>query len=44
MIGRAAERFDKDGNLTDETTNDLLRQLLTNLVAWTRRLQQPQTT
>jgi chromate reductase len=40
MIGHAAERFDKDGNLTDETTKELIRQLLTNLAAWTRRLQQ----
>ena len=44
MIGHAAERFDKDGNLTDETTKGFIRQLLTNLVAWTRRLQQPQPT
>src|SRR5947199_9647373 len=44
MIGHAATRFDKDGKLTDETTKDFIRQLLTNLVAWTRRLQQPQTT
>src|SRR5437588_11478731 len=42
MIGHAADRFDKDGNLTDETTKEFIRQLLTNLVAWTRRLQQPQ--
>ena len=44
MIGQAATRFDKEGNLTDETTKDLIRQFLKNLVAWTRRLQQPQTT
>ena len=37
-----AERFDKVGNLTDETTRDFIRKLLTNLVAWTRRLQQTQ--
>ena len=30
------QRFDKEGNLTDETTKDLIRQLLTNLAAWTR--------
>ncbi len=42
MIGHAAERFDKDGNLTDEPTKEFIRQLLTNLVAWTQRLQQPQ--
>ena len=38
MIARAAERFDADGNLTDETTKKLIRQLLENLVAWTNRL------
>src|SRR5580693_8129338 len=43
MIGHAAERFDKDGKLTDEKTKEFIRQLLTNLVAWTRRLEQPQT-
>jgi chromate reductase len=43
MIGNAATRFDEAGNLTDETTKDHIRQLLTNLVAWTRRLQQPHT-
>ncbi|HEX4591527.1 MAG TPA: NAD(P)H-dependent oxidoreductase [Gemmataceae bacterium] len=42
MIGHAAQRFDKDGNPTDATTKDFIRQLLVNLVAWTRRLQQPQ--
>ncbi len=44
MIGNAATRFDKDGNLTDETTKTFIRQLLTNLVAWTRRLQPSQET
>src|SRR5665213_91317 len=44
MIGHAATRFDKEGNLTDEPTKDFIRHLLTNLVAWTRRLQQPQPT
>ena len=44
MIGQAATRFDKAGNLTDEATKDHIRKALTNLVAWTRRLQQPQTT
>jgi chromate reductase len=38
MIARAAERFDADGNLTDEKTKDLIRQLLQDLVAWTRQL------
>src|SRR3954453_6169175 len=40
MIGHAAERFDKEGNLTDEATKNFIRQLLVNLLAWTRRLQQ----
>jgi len=38
MIGNAAERFDAQGNLTDETTKKLIRQLLQNLVQWTRRI------
>jgi chromate reductase len=44
MIGNAAERFDAAGNLTDESTKDFIRKLLSNLVAWTQRLQQTQTT
>ena len=44
MIGHAAKQFDKDGKLNDEKTKDFIRQLRTNLVAWTRRLQQPQPT
>jgi chromate reductase len=38
MIGNAAERFDPQGNLTDETTRNLIQQLLQNLVDWTHRL------
>jgi chromate reductase len=38
MIANASKRFDAAGNLTDETTRDLIRQLLQNLVDWTRRL------
>jgi chromate reductase len=41
MIGNAGARFDKEGNLTDEKTKDLIRQLLQNLVEWTRRIEQP---
>ncbi|HEY3602632.1 MAG TPA: NAD(P)H-dependent oxidoreductase [Chthoniobacterales bacterium] len=40
MIGNAAERFDTNGNLTDETTKDYIRRLLQALVDWTQRLQQ----
>src|SRR5258708_3830831 len=43
MIGNAAERFDDAGNLTDESSKDFIRKLLSNLVAWTQRLQQTQT-
>lgn len=42
MIGSASERFDAEGNLTDETTKEFIRQLLQNLTDWTRRIQQPQ--
>ncbi len=42
MIGNAAERFDAKGNLTDESTKDFIRQLLQNLVDWTRRIGQSQ--
>jgi chromate reductase len=42
MIGNAAERFDTQGNLTDETTKDFIRKLLQSLVDWTRRLTQSQ--
>lgn len=33
MIGAAHEKFDSEGNLTDETTKGLIRSLLQNLVA-----------
>jgi chromate reductase len=39
MIGNASQHFDEQGNLTDEVARDLIRQLLQNLAAWTRRLQ-----
>jgi chromate reductase, NAD(P)H dehydrogenase (quinone) len=39
MVGNAAQRFDENGNLTDEQSANLIRQLLENLVTWTRRLQ-----
>jgi hypothetical protein len=35
-IGNAAEQFDAAGNLTGETTKNVIRQLLQNLVVWTR--------
>lgn len=41
MIGSAAERFDEQGNLTDEPTKEYIRKLLQNLVDWTRQIDQP---
>lgn len=38
MIGNAATRFDGDGNLTDDTTRQRIRELLRSLVDWSRRL------
>ncbi|HEX4949417.1 MAG TPA: NAD(P)H-dependent oxidoreductase [Blastocatellia bacterium] len=38
MIGNAAERFDNEGNLTDEKTKELIGKLLRNLVDWTKRI------
>jgi chromate reductase, NAD(P)H dehydrogenase (quinone) len=40
MIGNASEKFDEQGNLTDETTKDFIRLLLQNLADWTRRIGQ----
>jgi chromate reductase len=36
MIGNASERFDAEGNLTDEQTREYVRRLLQNLVEWAR--------
>jgi len=41
MIGNAAERFDAEANLTDETTKEFIRKFLQNLVDWTQRIEQP---
>jgi hypothetical protein len=40
MIAQAAERFDAAGTLLDAHAQDLIRQLLRNLVAWSRLLHQ----
>ena len=42
MIANAAQRFDSNGNLMDETSKELIRQLLHNLVDWTVRITQKQ--
>lgn len=41
MIGNCADKFDENGELTDETTKKYIAKLLENLVAWTRRIEQP---
>ncbi len=38
MISNASQRFDEQGNLTDEKTKELIGQLLKNLSDWTRQL------
>jgi len=38
MIGNAPQRFDAQGNLTDNASKDLIRQLLQNLADWTRQI------
>ncbi len=38
MIGSAREKFDAQGNLTDEQTRERIRELLEALVTWTRQL------
>lgn len=39
MIANASNNFDQDGNLTNETTKDLIGKLLQGLVDWTRRIE-----
>jgi chromate reductase len=38
MIAHANQKFDANGNLTDETAKKLIQKLLANLIAWTERL------
>lgn len=38
MIGNAAERFDAQGNLTDDKTREYIRRLLQSLMEWTNRI------
>ncbi|HKX83365.1 MAG TPA: NAD(P)H-dependent oxidoreductase [Pyrinomonadaceae bacterium] len=40
MISNAAQKFDADGNLTDEKTKQFIHGMLESLVTWTQRLQQ----
>src|SRR5215207_5396467 len=39
MLSNAHKHFDQHGRLTDETAKKLIRQLLDELVSWTKRLQ-----
>jgi chromate reductase len=41
LVARAREKFDAEGNLTDETTQKFVRQLLESLADWVRRLKAP---
>jgi chromate reductase, NAD(P)H dehydrogenase (quinone) len=41
MISEAANAFDAQGNLKDESAKRLIRELLTNLAEWTIRLSNP---
>jgi chromate reductase len=38
LVGLAREKFDEDGNLTDQETDNEIRDLLRALAAWVRRL------
>ena len=38
MIAHAAEKFDASGRLNDEKAKDLMRQLLQQLMGWSREL------
>ena len=38
MIGNCTDKFDSEGNLTDETSRKLIQQLLGNLVEWTKQI------
>ncbi len=40
MVTFAEKKCDQNGNLTDEATKKLVKELLENLVAWTKKLQQ----
>ena len=39
IVAFVEEKIDEKGNLTDEKTRKIIRQLLENLVAWTKRLE-----
>jgi chromate reductase len=41
MVSNAHKRFDEEGKLTDDKTKELVGQLLSELVSWTKRLSGP---
>lgn len=38
MVANATKKFDDEGNLNDDTSKDLMKKLLQNLVKWTRKI------
>ena len=38
MIGNCASKFDENGNLVDDATRFIIKEMLENLIAWTRKL------
>ena len=38
LIAQAQNKFDASGNLTDEATKKVIAELMTNLVAWTKKV------
>ena len=40
MVANASEMFDDNGNLTDDTSKDLIRQLISNLVEFSKKINQ----
>lgn len=38
MVGNCSDKFDGEGNLTDETSKKLIKELLSNLADLTRKL------
>lgn len=38
MVGSCADKFDADGNLTDQSTKDHIKKQIVALVEWTKRL------
>jgi chromate reductase len=43
LIPNARERFDENGDLTDEETRERMRRFLVALVKWTEQMRQPET-